>query len=144
MARTKINPTLAKIFTGLHRAIYKLSGGRIGSKIEGGHIIILGTTGRRSGQNRESPVIAVEHATGWVITASNSGHDKPPAWYHNLMANPAGTVQLGSRTHNVNARLTDGEERSQLWGQLVAIYDDFAAYQDVTDREIPVLVLERR
>ncbi len=144
MAKTQYDPTFSKIFTGLHRVMYKLSRGRIGGKIEGGHIVILGTTGRKTRRKRESPLIALEHPTGWVVTASNSGHDYAPGWYHNLMANPLAKLRLGKHVHNVEARVTEGEERDELWNKLVAIHPDYAAYEEVTDRKIPVLVLERR
>ncbi len=143
MAQTKINKTVARIFTSLHGSLYKLTRGRLGAKMQGGNIILLGTTGRKSGQRRERPLIAGDHPDGWVVIASYSGHDEHPAWYLNLMANPAGTVILGPDSHPITARETSGEERQKLWDEMVAIYDDYSEYQAVTDREIPVLVLEQ-
>lgn len=143
MAQTKVNKTGAKIFTGAHAKIYKLSGGRIGGKMAGGNIILLGTTGRKSGERRERPLIAGDHDDGWVVIASFSGHDSHPAWYLNLEANPEATVQLGTETHDVRARIAEGDERDALWRQMADIYSDYDEYQLVTDRDIPVLVLER-
>ncbi|MCP3990776.1 MAG: nitroreductase family deazaflavin-dependent oxidoreductase [Actinomycetia bacterium] len=143
MAQTKINKSVMRILAGLHGRLYKLTGGRLGAKMQDGNIILLGTTGRKSGQHRERPLIAGDHPDGWVVIASYSGHDEHPAWYLNLMANPAATVQLGSESHPITARETSGDERQKLWDEMVSIYTDYAGYEAVTDREIPVLVLER-
>lgn len=143
MAKTKMNPTLTKIFTGIHGKVYKLTGGRLGGKMDSGNIIMLSTTGRKSGKTRERPLIAADHPDGWVVTASYSGHDVHPAWYLNLQANNNGVVQLGKETQNVKSRETSGDERQKLWDQMVSLYSDYDEYQKVTDREIPVLVLER-
>ncbi len=143
MAQTKVNKTMANIFTGMHGRVYKLTGGRLGGKMSGGNIIVLGTTGRKSGQRRERPLIAGDHPDGWVIIASFSGHDTHPDWYLNLEADPEATVQLGKETHDVRARVTEGDERSELWQQMADIYSDYDEYQQVTEREIPVIVLER-
>lgn len=138
-----MNKTGARVFTGLHGLVYKVTKGKVGGKMAGGNIIVLGTTGRRSGKRRERPLVAADHPDGWTIIASFSGHDEHPAWYHNLMADPSATVQLGADVHQVRARQTDGEERDRLWRQMADIYADYDEYQAVTDREIPVLVLER-
>lgn len=143
MAQTKMNKTATRFFTGLHGALYKLTRGKVGGKMSGGHIIVLGTTGRRSGKKRERPLIAMDHPDGWVVVASYSGHDEHPGWYHNLMAEPEATVQIGSDVHDVTARTTSGDERAELWEQMAKVYPDYEEYQKVTDREIPVLVLER-
>jgi deazaflavin-dependent oxidoreductase (nitroreductase family) len=143
MAQTKVNKTAVRIFTGLHGAVYKLSGGRIAGS-QGGRIIVLGTTGRKTGKRRERPLISGDHPDGWVVVASFSGHDQHPAWYLNLQANPSATVQIGSDKHDVTARDTEGDERKELWDQMVGLYADYDEYQKVTEREIPVVVLERQ
>lgn len=143
MAQTKINKTGARVFTGLHALFYKLTKGKVGGNMAGGNIIVLGTTGRRSGKRRERPLVAADHDDGWVVIASFSGHDEHPAWFHNLMADPSGTVQLGGDVHQVQARTVSGDERAKLWERMTAIYPDYDEYQGVTEREIPVLVLER-
>ena len=78
-----------------------------------------------------------------MITASNSGHHHAPDWYHNLSADPTATLQVGADVHSVRAREVEGEEREALWHQLVSVYGDYETYREVTDRSIPVLVLER-
>lgn len=143
MAQTKINKRLAKGFSALHGRLYRISGGRFGGNMVGGQIILLTTTGRESGRLRERPLVGGNHANGWVVVASFSGHDEHPAWYLNLKANPMASVTAGSSTHTVKAREVSGEERSELWAEMVATYADYEEYQKVTDREIPVLVLER-
>lgn len=143
MAQTKINPTIGKIFTGIHGKLYKLTGGRLGGKMQGGQIIMLSTTGRKSGKTREHPLIGGDHDDGWVVIASFSGHDFHPAWYLNLQADNNGVVQLGKEKHSVTSRETTGDERQTLWDQMSGLYGDYNEYQKVTDREIPVLVLER-
>lgn len=143
MAQTKINKNAAKIFTTLHGKLYKLSGGRMSGNMSGGEIIVLGTTGRKSGKARERPLVGGNHPDGWVIIASFSGHDEHPDWYHNLKANPAATVTVGKDTHEVTARETEGAERTELWDKMVETYADYKEYQKVTERNIPVLVLER-
>lgn len=143
MAQTKINKTLGKVFTGVHRSVYKLTGGKLGGKMADGDIIVVGTTGAKSGKARETALIGGPHDNGWVVVASYSGHDEHPGWYHNLMASPEATVQLGKSTHPVQARVVHGAERDELWAEMVKIYGDYDAYREVTDREIPVIVLER-
>lgn len=143
MAQTKINKNAAKVFTTIHGGLYKLTGGRLGGKMAGGQIIILGTTGRKSGKRRERPLIGGDHPNGWVVIASFSGHDEHPDWYLNLQADPKGWVIVGKETHEVTSREAEGAERDELWANMVAVYSDYDEYQNVTDREIPVLVLER-
>lgn len=82
MASTKIPPTFAKITSRMHVTLYKMSSGRIGASIGGAQTLILGTTGRVSGQKRQTPLFGVERPNGWAVAASNSGHDKAPDWYY--------------------------------------------------------------
>lgn len=144
MAQTKMNKTAARIFTGLHGSIYKLTKGKVGGKMAGGNIIVLETKGRKSGKVRQRPLIALDHPDGWAIVASFSGHDEHPGWFHNLQADPTATIRLGSDSYRVKARVTSGGERTELWDKLTAIYADYDEYQAVTERKIPVVVLERQ
>lgn len=141
MAQTKINRNAAKVFTGIHGLVYKLSRGRVGGGK--GTIIVLGTKGRKSGKLRERPLLSGDHPSGWVVVASFSGHDRHPDWYLNLEADPEATVQAGGQVHRVTARTTEGAERDELWSEMATLYPDYDEYQSVTDREIPVLILER-
>ena len=142
MARTKMPKGVTKIFSGGHTLLYKLSGGKLGSTMSGGQIGLLTTTGRKSGNDRTVPLIFVEHGKGWAVTASHSGHDFDPAWYLNLQAQPEADLTVAKTTHRVRARVLEGEERAETWNRLNAAYSDYAEYQKVTDRVIPVVALE--
>jgi deazaflavin-dependent oxidoreductase (nitroreductase family) len=144
MAQTKIDKRVMRIWAAGHRLLLRLSGGRFGRQLQGGEVILVATTGRRSGKARERQLIGGEHEDGWIVIASYSGHDEHPAWYLNLQANPAATVRTRSGTHQVRAREAEGEERQELWDQMVGQFSDFAEYQKVSEREIPVVVLERQ
>lgn len=142
MARTKIPKPVSKVFSAMHRGVYKLSGGRLGGSFGQSKVILVTTTGRKSGKKRTLPLIGVDHGDGWGVIASASGHDTHPAWYLNLQANPEAIVTVGKAEHAVVARVLEGEERQQVWDQAVDAYADYAEYQKVTDRVIPVLALE--
>lgn len=144
MARTRINKQMTRVFSGVHKTVYKWSGGRFGGKMGDGTVAILTTTGRKSGQQRTSPIVVVEVDGNWVGTASYSGHDVHPAWYLNLEAQPESSLTIGKEEHKVTARTAGPEERPQLWERLVAVYADYAEYAKVTDREIPVVVFAPR
>ena len=144
MATTKINPTLGKVFTAIHSAIYKLSGGRLLSRMGGAQVVLLTTTGRKSGKSRTSPLLGISRDDGWMIVASNSGHDHHPAWYLNLQANADASLKVGADDIAVTARVLEGDERQAAWDEIVESYSDYEEYRKVTDRQIPVVLLERR
>lgn len=144
MARTKMHKGMTKVFSGGHTLLYKLSGGKLGSSMSGGTIGLLTTTGRKSGKQRTVPLIVVDHKDDWVVTASYSGHDVHPAWYLNMQDNPNATLTLGSADHSVTPRELEGDERTDAWNRLTAAYPDYAEYQKVTDRLIPVVALEKK
>ena len=143
MAQTKVNKRVAKIFTGLHGRVYKLSKGKIGGSSGDATIAVLTTTGRKSGKTRTTPLLAGSHPDGWVVIASYSGHDEHPGWYHNIKSTPNCSLQVGDTHHRVTAREATGDERITLWNEMASAYPDYAEYEAVTDREIPVIVLER-
>ena len=143
---TKIPKPMARVFTGLHGFVYRISkgkvGGRFGGGEAGGQVVILGTTGAKTGKARTSPLLAFPHGDDWVVIASFSGHDFHPGWYHNLVASPEATLTIGAETSAVRARFTQGAERDELWERVSTAYTDYQKYERVTDREIPVVVLE--
>jgi deazaflavin-dependent oxidoreductase (nitroreductase family) len=143
MAQTKVNKPLTRVFSALHRGVYKLSGGRLGSSVGDADVGLVTTTGRKSGKERTLPLIVTEHGDGWALVASYSGHDVNPAWYLNLQADPKATLQIGPEEHAVRARDVTGAERDEIWARMVAAYPDYEAYQEVTDRVIPVVALDR-
>ena len=129
-------------FYALHRAIYRLSGGRIFIRSVGCPIVLLTTTGRKSGKPRTAPIFGFQEGTSIVVVPSNAGKKHYPAWYLNLRANPQAQVQLGPETRQVRAREATQEERERLWPRLVSYYGGYEVYRDRTDRYIPVLMLD--
>jgi len=125
---------------GLHTALYKASGGRLGHTIPGigGRMLLLDHVGAKSGTKRTSPLLYVKDGEDVVVVASKGGFPKHPAWYHNLIANPDTTVQIGSEHRPVHAR-------ERLWALAVKAYHGYEDYQARSKgREIPLVILEPR
>jgi deazaflavin-dependent oxidoreductase (nitroreductase family) len=132
---------------GLHTALYKATGGRLGHSIPGvpGKMLLLDHKGAKSGIKRTSPLLYFRDGEDLVIVASKGGFPKHPAWYHNLKANPETTVQVASHHLPVRARTAGSEERERLWPLAVKSYHGYADYQVRSKgREIPLVVLEPR
>jgi deazaflavin-dependent oxidoreductase (nitroreductase family) len=132
---------------GLHTALYRASGGRIGHTIPGvgGRMLLLDHVGAKSGTKRTSPLLYFPDGDDVVIVASKGGYPKHPAWYHNLMANPDTTAQIGRERRSVHARVATPEERERLWPRAVKTYYGYADYQKRSKgREIPLVILEPR
>jgi F420H(2)-dependent quinone reductase len=133
-----------KLFWRFHRWLYQASGGRLGAKVRGKTVLLLITTGRKSGEPRPSTLYTFQDQGNYVVIASNAGHPSHPAWYLNLRANPEAVVRVGGRESQAIARDATGEERERLWAQTIVWDPDYAEYQQRTDRVIPVVVLEPR
>lgn len=142
MATTKPNPTFVRAFAALHRNLVRWTGGRFLTAYKGEPMILLTTTGRRTGEPRTWPLTGLRVGDGWAVAASNGGHDHHPAWYLNLVADPAATVQDGRRTVPVRARVTEGAERDALYQRFRDYLSNYAAYEEATERVIPVVLLE--
>jgi proline iminopeptidase len=110
---------------------------------EGSTILLLTTTGRKSGNKTTTPLIYGLDGDNPVIVASKGGAPEHPGWYKNLVANPAAEVQILGETFPVRARDAEGEERERLWQTMNGIWKHYDEYQTKTDRQIPVVVLER-
>ena len=110
---------------------------------EGSHILILTTTGRRTGRERDAPLIFGEDDGRHVIVASKGGAPRHPGWFLNLRANPEVGVQVRADRFRARARVAEGEERARLWELMLAEWPHYAEYQERTERQIPVVVLER-
>jgi len=139
-------PTRALVLAGirLHAAVYRLSGGRIGSRFGTLEQVLLTTTGRRTGRQRTTPLMVTPvDGDRWVLVASWGGSPEHPQWYLNLVAHPDVRVQRGRRTYAMRARTAEGAEREELWRAAVAANPGYATYQERTERQIPVVVLER-
>jgi F420H(2)-dependent quinone reductase len=137
-------PVLRRMM-GAHTAVYRATRGLIGHKIPGGPpMLLLDHVGAKSGKKRTSPLVYVRDGDDIVLVASKGGNPKHPAWFHNLKASPDTTVQVGRERIEVHARVAEGSERERLWPKAVETYGGYADYQKRTDREIPLVVLERR
>ncbi|MFF0543039.1 nitroreductase family deazaflavin-dependent oxidoreductase [Nocardia thailandica] len=124
---------------------FRANKGRVGGPFEGrDNMVIIHTTGARSGRTITNPLVYLPDGDRIVLIASNGGADKHPAWYHNLVADPAITIELGEETYEGRAELVHGQERVELYDRMVALIPGFAEYRDKTSREIPVFAVYRK
>ncbi|WP_158887060.1 nitroreductase family deazaflavin-dependent oxidoreductase [Amycolatopsis anabasis] len=121
---------------------FRANGGKVGGPFEGATLLLLTTTGAKSGERRVSPVAYLRDGDRLVIIASYAGSPKNPAWYHNLKANPEVTVEIGTETHQAVATEVTGAERDRLYAAMVEVMPGFAEYQEKTTRVIPVITLK--
>jgi F420H(2)-dependent quinone reductase len=128
----------------LNIPLYRVSGGRIGGRINEAPVLLLTTTGRKSGQQRTAPVVYLADGENLVVIGSNAGHNRTPAWSLNLKANPEAEVEVGRARRQVRARVADGQERTELWRKHNEQYSGFDEYEARTDRDIALFVLEPR
>jgi F420H(2)-dependent quinone reductase len=130
----------------IHVALYRRTKGRIGGTLPGmpqARIALVSHTGARTKVRRTSPVMYHEDGEAIVIAASKGGQPTNPAWFHNLMANPDATIQIGPEVREVHARRATEEERARLWPKLVATYPDYDFYErNARGRQIPVVILD--
>lgn len=122
---------------------FRANGGNVGGYFEGNPMMILTTTGAKSGQPRVHPLVYTTAGDDYVIIASKGGASTNPDWYFNLVANPVATVEVGTETFQVRARLAEGAERRRLYDAQAARMPGFAEYEQKTTREIPLFVLSR-
>lgn len=130
------------LFSDTNIRLYRVSGGRIGGRMGRAPVLLLHHVGRKSGKARVTPVLFLADGERLVVVGSKGGSAKHPAWFTNLMANPVTTVEVASRSVRVRARRAEEDERAGYWPRLLQIYPSFAVYQDRTERELPVVVLE--
>ena len=130
-----------KLITRIHVFLYQLTGGKIGSDMRGFKVLLLTTTGRKSGKKRTTPLAYFEYDGGYTVTASNGGLPNNPAWFYNLRSNPQAAIQVKDAKMAAVAKQAEGDLRSQLWNQLVEQSPVFADYEKSTTREIPMLIL---
>jgi deazaflavin-dependent oxidoreductase (nitroreductase family) len=120
-----------------------MTNGRIGSRIAGRPMLLLTTTGRKSGEARTTPLSYLRDGDDCVIVASNNGGDRHPAWWLNLEALPHAEIKVGADQWSIDASAAEGEERERLWPMLLEYNPQYAGYQSKTRRHIPVVVLRR-
>ncbi len=128
----------------LNVPLYRLSGGRILGRVNRAPVLLLTTTGRRSGQQRTAPVVFLEDEGRFVVINTNAGNAPVPAWSLNLKANPDAEIEVGRKRLAVQARIAEGEERAELWRKHNVQYSGFDDYAEKLEREAGVFVLEPR
>ncbi|MFE2425116.1 nitroreductase family deazaflavin-dependent oxidoreductase [Streptomyces hokutonensis] len=122
--------------------LYESSGGTQGTTLQGLPVVILTTLGAKSGKIRKSPLMRVEHDGSYAVVASAGGAPKHPVWYHNVVTDPRVELQDGPVRQDMLAREVTGDEKALWWARAVEAFPPYAEYQEKSDREIPVLVLE--
>jgi deazaflavin-dependent oxidoreductase (nitroreductase family) len=133
-----------KLYGKAHVRRYRETDGDVGHIWkEGSTILILTTTGRSSGEPRDTPLIYARDGDRYVIVASNGGDPEHPSWYRNLEKDPDVQVQVLGEVFPARARAAQGEERDRLWEKANEVWPHYREYQERTEREIPVVVLER-
>ena len=123
---------------------FRANEGRVGGMFEGAPLLLLHSTGAKSGEARVSPVMYQSVGDDLAIFASYAGAPNNPAWYHNLLANPEASVEVGTEAIEVTARVADDDERDPIWTRQKTEYPGFADYESKTSRTIPVVILEPR
>jgi deazaflavin-dependent oxidoreductase (nitroreductase family) len=132
---------LFKIMMAVHVWLYRISRGKFGGMMRGFKVLLLTTTGRKSGKTYITPLGVFDHAGGYLIVASNAGLSTHPAWFYNLKSNPHVTVQLQDKVISATAEVLSGEARTQAWRQVIATAPSYADYEKRTTREIPLILL---
>ena len=133
-----------KYLGALHRLLYRASGGRIGGRVWDLPVVLLTTTGRKTGKERTVPLCSLRDGDDVVVIASYGGLDQPPAWWLNLEASPQAELRDGRTRRSVTARNADPDERARLWAELTSRAPGYLAYERRTTREIPVVILRSR
>lgn len=126
-----------------HIERYLETDGEDGQNWRGVTTLLLTTTGRKSGKLRRTALIYGEHAGSYLLVASQGGSDKHPLWYLNLVDNPTVELQVGADKFTATARTADAAEKPELWRQMVELFPNYADYQAKTERQIPVVILDR-
>jgi deazaflavin-dependent oxidoreductase (nitroreductase family) len=135
---------LLRLLGRLNVPVYRATRGRVMGKVGRAPVVLLTTTGRRSGQSRTAPVLYMADGDRLVVIGSNAGNPKAPAWALNLLAHPDAEVEVRADRWPVRARSAQGEERADLWRRMNDQYGGFDDYEARTSRDINVFVLERR
>lgn len=130
-----------RFIAGLHEFWYRTTNGLIGGNMLGARVLLLTTTGRKSGKRYTTPLTYLEDGENLVIIASNGGAETDPNWWRNLQADPQALVQVGSQHKELRAEAARGAERNRLWSAVTTRYPVYRRYAEATKREIPVVVL---
>jgi len=128
----------------LNVPLYRLSRGHLGGRVGRAPVLLLTSTGRRSGRQRTAPVLYMRDGTNVVVIGSNAGNENEPGWSFNLKAHPEAHIEIGAQHSDVKARVAAGAERERLWRAMNSEYSGFDDYDARTARDIAVFVLEPR
>jgi deazaflavin-dependent oxidoreductase (nitroreductase family) len=121
---------------------FRANGGKVGGPFEGAPLLLLHTTGAKSGRERVNPVMYQEVGSSYAVFASKAGAPTSPDWYHNLVAHPDVSAEIGTETKPLLAREASDDERDRIWSRQKSLYPGFADYERRTSRRIPVVILE--
>ena len=132
-----------KLLSRLHTVAFRTTGGLIGRRLVDNDMLLLTTTGRRTGRGHTVPLLYLSEGDRLVVIASYGGRPNDPEWYRNLIAHPEAVVQIDGERMPVWAATMDAEDRERWWPRIVEAYDGYAEYQSRTDREIPVVWLSK-
>lgn len=122
---------------------FRSAGGKVGGQFEGAPVLLLTSTGARSGKEYTMPMMYLVDGDRYVVFASKAGAPTNPDWYHNLVAHPRASVEVGTETFKVDAEVAAREERGRLYATQSERYPGFAEYQEKTTRVIPAVILTR-
>lgn len=137
----KVLSRLFRFVTSIAVFLYRQTGGKFGGKVQGLRVLLLTTTGRKTGKKHTTPLGYFEHDGSYVIIASNAGFDTHPAWFHNLSADPNATIQIRENQFLVTAEIAGPEQRDQLWRRLMELAPSYSNYAKRTTRQIPLVLL---
>jgi deazaflavin-dependent oxidoreductase (nitroreductase family) len=135
--------SLQRTFGGIHTALYRMSGGKLGASFKNAPVLLLTTTGRKSGKSRTMPLLYLRDDGRLVLVASSGGSPNHPSWFLNLRDDPVVEIALGRDRERRRARVATPEERERLWPRVVEMYSGYDDYQRKTSREIPLVILEQ-
>ena len=130
-----------KFFLAIHKGLYRLSGGRIGGEMQGAKVMLLYTTGRKTGKQRVTPLMFIREGNSYVVTASNAGQPSHPGWYWNIQDGAPIEIQIMDKKLTVEAHEAEGEKRIELFERFKNVSDQYSRYDENTDRDIPVVIL---
>ena len=132
---------LMRLVMTIYVFLYRRTGGKVGGHLGAMPVLLLTTTGRKTGKKHTVPVMYLSEGPNYIITASNNGGEKPPAWWLNLKSSPEATIEIGGDMRLVTTKQASSEEKRRLWEQLVEKAPAFDGYQKRTRREIPMIIL---
>jgi deazaflavin-dependent oxidoreductase (nitroreductase family) len=127
--------------TVVHRTLYRRTGGRIGGRMGGAPVLLLTTTGRKTGKRRTTPLVYLPDGDRLLVVASKGGDDRAPTWDLNLKSNPNVDVEVGRDARRMRAAPASPGERPELWSKVTQMYPTYDTYQSKTRRSIPVVIL---